>query len=93
MKARVHIVTLAVAATAAIGTQAAQGRQLWYAGKQAADKSAQTKSVLAAMTEAGINFHASAELGNERHVVGRATSGNFSPTHVRPDDRSGPREP
>ena len=59
----------------------------------AADRSSQTKSELAVMTEAGIHFHASAELGNERHVVGRTTSAEFSQTHVRPDDRSGPREP
>jgi hypothetical protein len=92
MKARAHIVTLAVAATAAFGAQAAQAHQLWYAGKQAAGKSVRTQSALSVMTQAGIHYHADANLRNEKNLTGGSMSATSSQTHVRPDDRSGPRE-
>jgi hypothetical protein len=92
MKARAYIVTIAAAATAAIGTQAAQAHQLWYAGKQAEGKSARIQSELSVMTQAGIRYHAAANLRNEKNIAGSVTSAMSAQTHVRPDDRSGPRE-
>jgi hypothetical protein len=92
MKARAHILTFAVAATAAIGAQAAQAHQLRYVGKQAEGKSVRTQSALSVMTQAGIHYRADANLRNEKNLVGGATGAKSSQTHVRPDDRLGPRE-
>jgi hypothetical protein len=74
MKARVHIVTIAVAAAAAIGTQAAEARMLDGNSGSRTAKSASSKSVLAVMTDAGIRYHAAEILRSEKHLAGGTTT-------------------
>jgi ABC-type microcin C transport system duplicated ATPase subunit YejF len=88
MNARFHIATLAVAATAALGSQVAQAHILIGSDTSGATKSVSTKSVLAVMTAAGVRYHAAANYKNER-TVGVVTTAPMA--HVRPDDRGGPR--
>ncbi|HZO96405.1 MAG TPA: hypothetical protein VFB42_03445 [Gaiellaceae bacterium] len=91
MKGRIQLVTLAVAATAALGTQAAQARMLVAddASVGGTVKVVSSASVLAIMQAAGTSFHAAANYRNEKHLV--APGKQATRAHVRPDDRSGPR--
>jgi hypothetical protein len=92
MKARVHIVTIAVAAAAAIGTQAAEAHMLaGNSGSRTAKSASSSKSVLAVMTDAGFRYHAAEILRSEKQLAGGTTNAKSSKTHIRPGDRPDPR--
>jgi hypothetical protein len=82
---KASILTLVATAALACGTQVAQAHLLVDDGAVVSFKSVSTKSSLAAMTAAGIRYHAAANYKNEQRLLGATNSG------VRPDDRPGPR--
>jgi hypothetical protein len=87
MKARVHIVTIAVAAAAVIGTQAAEAHMLAGTGGAGTARTASSNSVLSVMTDAGIRYHAAEILRSEKHVAGGMSNAETSKSHVRIDPR------
>jgi hypothetical protein len=82
---KASILTLVAAAALACGSQVAQAHLLLGDGAVVGVKSTSSKtSSLAAMTAAGIRYHAAANYKNEQRLFG-TTPG------VRPDNRPGPR--
>jgi hypothetical protein len=91
MKSRVHIVTLAACAAAALGSQGAQAHLLYNSDSSTAVESTSSQSVLATMVAAGTRYHAAANYRDEKSLYGTMHSRKAQQSGVRPDDRAGVR--